>query len=71
MNCYYYYYYYYYYSCSSISRSNDNYPVVPALQTIDYATFQSKYLANFEPTNIILFIQDAVSSQHWSCVCIE
>lgn len=43
-----------------------NFPAVPAMQTIDYASFQSKYLANFNPKNIILFIQDALSVEDLS-----
>ncbi|MPC44149.1 hypothetical protein E2C01_037813 [Portunus trituberculatus] len=48
------------------NQVKDNFPAVPALQAIDYATFQSKYLANFDAKNIILFIQDALSVEDLS-----
>ncbi|XP_068223402.1 V-type proton ATPase subunit S1-like [Palaemon carinicauda] len=36
-------------------------PSVSALQHINYATFNAKYLASFKPNNILLFLQDALS----------
>ncbi|KAG0726436.1 V-type proton ATPase subunit S1 [Chionoecetes opilio] len=53
------------------SQVHRNYPAVPALQSIDYATFQSKYLAAFEPKNIMLFLQDALSIEDLSSHATE
>ncbi|XP_071521357.1 V-type proton ATPase subunit S1-like [Panulirus ornatus] len=41
-------------------------PAVPALQYINYSTFQAKYLDPFKPRNILLFLQDALSVEDLS-----
>ncbi|XP_050717927.1 V-type proton ATPase subunit S1-like [Eriocheir sinensis] len=48
------------------SQNQESVRAVSALQTLDYATFQSKYLSEFQPKNVLLFIQDALSVEDLS-----
>ncbi|KAK3854094.1 hypothetical protein Pcinc_039401 [Petrolisthes cinctipes] len=48
------------------NQASDGVPAVSALQYINYNTFQSKYLHAFQPKNILLFIQDALSIEDLS-----
>lgn len=47
-------------------QAQEGLPAVSALQHINYATFQAKYLAPFKPKNILLFLQDALSVEDLS-----
>ncbi|KAK4311904.1 hypothetical protein Pmani_016630 [Petrolisthes manimaculis] len=48
------------------NQVSDGLPAVSALHYINYNTFQSKYLHAFQPKNILLFIQDALSIEDLS-----